>query len=163
VASGKPFAIKGPAAANFFLGSVSAAELVKMARTAPVYMALLSREGVLPQYRHEALESLARLNKTGVLTELFAAIQRIVRCSGAADADCLALQDMQPRSTACIPAELQPVQPGLEKLAAAARLPLTREVAYVALITADGSLEPTWARAVKASDTLRDLVEAVPL
>src|SRR5262249_31058762 len=43
VASGKPFAIKGPAAANFVLGSVSAAELVKMARTAPVYMALLSR------------------------------------------------------------------------------------------------------------------------
>ncbi|MCC6418225.1 MAG: HEAT repeat domain-containing protein [Gemmataceae bacterium] len=158
--SGKPFAITTPAAATFVLGSVGTAELVKMTRTAPVYMALLSREGVLPKYRHEALEGLAKLNRTDVLTELFAAIERI---DTSADTSPHVLHDLAHLLTERKADELKALRPRLEKLAAGGRLPLTRQVGYVALITADGSLDRTWAKAAQSLDALRDVVEAVPI
>src|SRR5262249_57616026 len=147
VTSGKPFAVNNPAAANYILASVGTADLVKMARTAPVYMALLSRDGVLPQHRHEALAGLAKLNKTDVLTELFAAIERIDRSE---DTPPHVLHDLAHLLTERKADELKAVRPRLEKLATAGRLPLTRQVGYVPLVTADGPLDPTWAKAAKS-------------
>ncbi|HYT87857.1 MAG TPA: HEAT repeat domain-containing protein, partial [Gemmataceae bacterium] len=160
VTSGQPFAIKSPAAANFVLGTVSTAELVKMTRTAPVYMALLSRDGVLQKDRHEALMGLAKLNKTDLLTELFAAIERVDQGTGQSEH---VLHDLAHLLTERKPAELKAVQPRLEKLAANARLPLTRQLAYVGLITADGSLDRTWQEALKSANRLRDMLDAVPI
>src|SRR5262249_21342799 len=44
-----------------------------------------------------------------------------------------------------------------------ARMALTRQIAYVALMTADGAVEQTWTAAEKNLHTLRDIVEAVPI
>jgi putative heme-binding domain-containing protein len=161
VAAGKPFAVENPAGAEYVLASVTPPELVKMARSAPVYRALLTREGVLPHYRHEALQGLAKLNKTDVLTELFAAIERLDRSEEAHAAHCL--HDLAHLLTERKASELAPARPRLEKLAGAGRLPLTRQLAYAALVTADGSVEKTWGKAANSVNSLRDLVEAVAI
>src|SRR5581483_11180102 len=48
LAAGKPFAVNNPAGANYVLGSVSTAELIKLPRTSAVLQAMLTRDGVLP-------------------------------------------------------------------------------------------------------------------
>jgi putative heme-binding domain-containing protein len=159
--SGRTFAINNPAGVQYMLNGVTPAELVKVARSAPVYKALLTREGVLPQYRHEALEGLAKLNKTDVLTELFAAIERLDRSPDAHAAHCL--HDFAHLLTERKAAELAEARSRLEKLTTAGRLPLTRQLAYAALVTADGSVERTWEKAARSVNTLRDLVEAVAI
>ncbi len=161
IAEGKPFAIGSPAAANFVLASVTTAELVKMPRNGPVYMALLSRGGVLPQYRHEALEGLAKIHKTDLLTELFAAIERVDRSEDGHSAH--VLHDLAHLLTERKAEELKAVRSRLEKLAETARMPLTRQLAYATLVTADGSLDRTWQGALKSIDRLRDVVEAVSI
>src|SRR4029077_2543357 len=45
IMQGEPIAANNPAGAEYLLAKVSSAELVKMARSAPVYHALLSRDG----------------------------------------------------------------------------------------------------------------------
>src|SRR5262249_33258439 len=161
LSSGKAFASNNPAGANYLLGKVATADLVKMARSAPVFLALLARENVPPQFRQEALEGLAKINKSDLLTELFAAIERIDRSeNGHGDH---VLHDLAYLLTARKAAELSAIRPRLEKLAAGARLPLTRQVAYVAMITADGSLDRTWDAAAKSIRTLRDVLDAVPI
>ena len=51
-------------------------ELVKLPRTEMVYVALLSRDQIVHDYRHEALMGLADLHGSDMLTELVAAIER---------------------------------------------------------------------------------------
>jgi putative heme-binding domain-containing protein len=161
VAAGKPFAVDNPAGMEYVLAAVTPPELVKMARSGPVYRALLTREGVLPHYRHEALKGLAKLNRTDVLTELFAAIERLDRSEEAHAAHCL--HDLAHLLTEHKASELASTRSRLEKLAGTGRLPLTRQLAYAALVTADGSVEKTWEKAARAVDSLRDLVEAVAI
>jgi putative heme-binding domain-containing protein len=158
--SGKPFNLKGAGAA-FLLGSVTPAELSKMPRSTPVYLALLSRDGVLPQFREEALSGLASINKSDYVSELFTAIERIDK-GGAGHSDHV-LHDLGHLLTARDAKELAKFRPRLEKIAVAARMPLTRQVAYVALMTADNSVDRVWADASKNLFTFRDLVEAVPI
>lgn len=47
------------------------------AKYAPVYTAILTRAGMSPQYREEALAGLVELNKTDAATELLAALETI--------------------------------------------------------------------------------------
>lgn len=161
LAAGKPFAVGNPAGANYLLGTVSAAELIKMPRTGPVYFALLARDGILSQYRQEALEGLAKIHKTDYLSELFNAIERVDK-GGHGHSD-MVLHDLAHLLTGRAPKELAPLKPRLENLARAGRMPLTRQVAYVALVAADGRFEPTWTQASQALTSLRDLVDAVPI
>jgi putative heme-binding domain-containing protein len=153
--------VKGAAAANFFLGSVNAQELTKLPRTPPVLMALLAREGVLPQTRIEALESLAKTNKTDLLTELLAAIERSERKdhreSGHAIHDLGHLLTTQPS------AALAAIRPKLERIALGGQTPLSRQIGYVALMSADRDIGPTWKAAVGSAPSLIDVVEAIPL
>ncbi|MCI0376454.1 MAG: GDSL-type esterase/lipase family protein [Gemmataceae bacterium] len=161
LAAGKPFAAGNPAGANYILGTVTTAELVKMPRTEPVLLALLSRDGVASHYRTEALEGLAMLHKSDVLTELLGAVERIDK-GGVGHSDHV-LNDFAYLLSGRKPAELTKVRPQLEKLAAAGRLPLTRQVAYVALASAEAKLEPIWNKAANSLGSLRDLVDAVPI
>jgi putative heme-binding domain-containing protein len=160
IAKGKPFATNNPAGVAYLLGNITTAELIKMPRSAPVFVAMLTLDNVPPQFRQEALEGLARINKNGVLTELFAAIERIDK--GPAHSDHV-LHDLVQFFSGRDTKEFAKIRLRLEKLAAGARMPLTRQVAYVAMVTADGTLDKTWTEAAKNVLTLRDVVEAVPL
>jgi putative heme-binding domain-containing protein len=162
VAAGRPFAADNPAGAEYVLGNVSTAELVKMARSGPVYRALLSREGVLPEQRREALAGLAKLHKSDELTELFAAIERLDTHEGQQHGAHV-LTDLAQLLTERKADDLARARPRLEQLATKARQPVTRQVAYVMLMTADHSADQTWKLGSRSADTLRDLVEAVPL
>lgn len=161
VASGRPFAAGNPAGADFILERLTTAELAKMPRTAGVSLALLSREGVLPEDRREALAGLAKAHGTDELAELFAAIGRIDAGDGPHAAHIL--NDLAQLLTARPAAELAGARPRLVELAEKARKPVTRQVADVTLIAVDGSIDRTFAAASKSFATLTQWVEALPL
>lgn len=166
VAAGKPFAADNPAGAAYILGSVKTEDLAKMPKTAPVLIALLTRDGVLPSLRQDALESLAKLNKTEPMEQLLTMIGEIDSGHGAhaaVDHSGHALHDLGLLLSQRKEAELKKVRPRLEKLALSAKQSTTRQTALVALMTADQSLEPAWAASSKAIDPLKDFLEAVPL
>jgi putative heme-binding domain-containing protein len=154
-------AIKGPAAANFFLGSVNPQELTKLPRTTPVLLALLSREGILPQTRIEALEGLAKANKTDVLTEILAAIERNERKDHGEQSH--AIHDLGHLLTTQPAAALARIRPQLERIALGGRTPIARQIGYVALMSADRDIGPTWMAALGSAASLTDVVEAIPL
>ncbi len=161
VQTGQPFAVKNAAGQSYLLAQLSTQELMKIARTVPVFHALLARDGVLPQVRVEAIDGLARANKTDFLAELFAAIQRIDK-GGHGQSDAV-IHDLGHLLTGRPTAELTRLRPEIEKLAHGARMSMTRQVAYVALITADQSLERVWAEASKNLTTFTDVVEAIAI
>lgn len=161
IAAGQSLAGDNPAGAEYLLSKVSTAELVKMSRSAPVYHALLSRDGVLPDTRKEALAGLAKINKTDDLKELFAAIQRVD--AGENQHAAHVLTDLASLLATRPAGELAVIRPQLEKLAAEARQPVTRQVAFVTLATAEGSLDRLWQHASKSIGLLTSLIDAIPL
>ncbi len=161
IAAGEPLTANNPAGAEYLLAKVTTAELVKLPRTASVYQALLSRDGVLPDARKEALEGLAKINKTDVLSELFAAIRRIDAGENLHAAH--VLSDLASLLATRPAQELSVIRPLLSKLAAEAHQPVTRQVAFVTLATADGSIDRQWASASKSIKLLTSLVDAIPL
>src|SRR5262249_36220518 len=58
---------------------------------------------------------------------------------------------------------LKTLRPELVKLTTSARQPIIRQVAYVAVIAADGDADKAWALGNKSAAALQDLVEAVPM
>jgi putative heme-binding domain-containing protein len=161
IMQGKPLAANNPAGAEYLLSKVSTAELVKMSRSEPVYHALLSRDGVLPDQRKEALEALAKLNKTSVPAELFAAITRLDASDNPHAAH--VLTDLAGLLAVRPAAELATVRAQLDKLAVSGNQPITRQIAFVTLATAEGSIERLWNDASKSPRGLISLIEAVPL
>ncbi|MCI0683609.1 MAG: GDSL-type esterase/lipase family protein [Gemmataceae bacterium] len=161
IAKGQPFATNNPAGSAYVLGSVSNTELTQMPRSAPVYVALLSRDNILPQFREEALHGLAKINKTDFLTELFATMERIDR--GGHGQSEMVLHDLGHLLSTRPAGELATQRPRIEKLAAAAKMAMTRQVAYVALITADKSIDRTWSAASQNLNTLVDVVDSISI
>lgn len=170
IESGKSLAADNPAGVNYLLGNVSTAELVKLPRTAMVYQALLTRPQVLPKYREEAAMALAKRNKTDMMTELLAAMDRIDK-SNMPEAQSV-LFDLAHMITmgghadhdhGHHPVDFAKYRGRVEQLATTAKRPITRRVAYVTLITADKSIDAVWKRASVGVETLRDLVDSVAL
>jgi len=161
ILAGQPIAANNPAGAEYLLSKVSTAELVKMSRSAPVYHALLARDGVLPDQRKEALEALAKLNQTNVPTELFAAITRLDASDNPHAAH--VLTDLASLLAVRPAGELASVRPQLEKLAVSGKQSITRQIAFVTLATAEGSIERLWNEAAKSPRGLLSLIEAIPL
>ncbi|HLJ11872.1 MAG TPA: PVC-type heme-binding CxxCH protein [Planctomycetaceae bacterium] len=159
--AGRPLAERNPAGFEHLLARLSTADLVKLSRSGPVYQALLSRDGVLPDIRKEALEGLAKTNRTDFLTELFAAIQRIDASENLHAAH--VLSDLASLMAARPAAELATIRPMLEKLSGQARQAVTRQVALVTMATADGGIDRLWKSSATSVRRLVDLVDAVPL
>src|SRR5262249_38835758 len=135
IAEGKTIAFTTLAGARFFVRNVATEDLLKMKRTEDVYWELLVRKGVRDEFRREALAGLARRTGKNELSILLDAIRK---------------QDEQPRVeeesvvfdlvrllTTRPTSELTGFRRDLVKLATAARLPVTRQLGYVALITTD--------------------------
>lgn len=174
IAAGTPIAADNPAGIDYLLGSVSTNELVRLPRTALVYQAMLSRPQVPPQFREEALAGLATLNGTSPRAELLAALERLDQGDPGRAGEVLPelahLLFEGHHDPADAPDEHAQHQddPGesraaLSQLATSARLPFTRQVATVALMSTDGSLEPTWTQLATSPARLRDLLDAVSL
>lgn len=165
--SGKPFKV-GPVGAAYLLTSVTTAELMQMARTEPIYQALLIRDGVPIKVREEALEGLARLHKSDSLTELFAAIDRLDSAGehspvSMGGAGMHVLHEYVSLLSHRSPRDLGEKRATLQKLAWRGRNALTRQFAYATLAGVDEGFDRLWEEASKSPAALRDLVEAVPM
>jgi putative heme-binding domain-containing protein len=160
LAAGKSLAANDPAGINYLFRNINTAELVKMPHSEAVDNALLSRAGVLSDFREEALKGLAKLHKTDEVTELLAAVERSDRTESAESMTVLNdLGHLLLHHAAC---DLEEQRPELEKLASDGRQPYTRQVALAGMIVSDNKVDKTWAAASKSESHLRDLIDAVP-
>jgi len=154
------FLPKSPAAAAYVLGRLSNKELCAAPRSEFVYAALLQRKGLERKYRVEALDGLAKVRNTDALTEL---IGGMVALDQKGEDSEPVLRDLAVILLQSKPADLTAKRNDLEKLATEAQLPLTRQMAYAALIAADGSVDKVWPQVESDPAMLSDLLLSIPL
>lgn len=154
------FLPKSPAAAAYVLGRLSNKELVEAPRSEFVYVALLKRKGLERKYRLEALEGLAKVRNTDPLTELLAGVRELDQKGEESEP---VLRDLTVILLQNEPADLTARRSDLEKLAGEAQLPLARQMAYAALITADGSADKIWPQVEPDAAKLSDVLLSIPL
>jgi len=147
-------------AATYVLGRLSNAELIAAPRGEFVYEALVQRKGISGKYRLEALDGLSRLHKTSPVVELLAVMPQLDR-KGEPAAE--TLRELTPLVLQNTPRDLASQRPVLIRLATDSQLPLTRQIAYAACLTGDGSPEPLWSELATKPAQLVDLLYAVPL
>ena len=152
------FLPKSATAAAYVLGRWSNQELIEAPRSEFVYVALLQRKGLERKYRVEALEGLAKVRNTDTLGELLAAFVELDKKGESSEAILreLALLLLQTKV-----AELKARRPALGKLAAESQLPLTRRIAFAALVAADGSVEQVWNSAQSNPGQLANLIRSI--
>ncbi len=151
---------KNPVAARYLLRRYSNAELVRIERSEPVYEALLDRQGIDPVYRQEALRELARLRGASELAELLAAVARVEKGS---DQDAGALLDLAAMASGFPAQELANQRAVFEKLAVEGKRPTSRQIGYLGLALADGSLTNAWRLASAVPERIPDWLAALPL
>jgi putative heme-binding domain-containing protein len=161
IADGIDLPLTSPAAARYFFKNVSTDDLLKMKRSQAVDLELLFRRGIRDELRHDALAALSKAEGKSELSVLLAAIRGQDELQGSQD-DTVVF-DLVRLLTNRDASELAGVRDELEKMATTAKLPVTRQLAFVALVAADGSSDKAWELAVKSLQSLRDLVTAMPL
>ncbi|MDR3635276.1 MAG: GDSL-type esterase/lipase family protein [Isosphaeraceae bacterium] len=161
LASGRSIEFTSPAGARFFLKGVSTDQLLKMKRNPSVDLELLFRSGVRDEARAEALVDLAGREKKDALRVLIDAINTQDGQKG--DTNESVVFDLVRLLTGRPAAELAKVRADLEKMATSARLPVTRQLGFVALIAADDSVEKAWQLGTRTTRALVDLLNAMPL
>jgi glucose/arabinose dehydrogenase/azurin len=160
--TGGTFATDNAAGLTFVLDRLPPADLARVKRSTPVYRALLSRSGVAPAARREALDALAAENGTTLLREIIAAVDRMdgLPASASASAD---LMQVLGTLTA---AQLAPERSAVERLARDARNDSIREGAFIALMQIDGNAGPAWQLAESSPrrriDLLRGATKLAP-
>lgn len=159
IASGKPIHFTTAAGSRYFVRNVSTDDLLKMKRSQGVYMELLFRPGVRDEFRREAMTGLAASEKRSELKVLIDAIREHDGEVNTQDAVAFDLVRLLTERAS----QLSEIRADLESLAIRAKTPITRQLAYAALIAADGSPDRAWTMAAKSVSTLKDLVNAMPL
>lgn len=166
---------KSPVAAAYVLGRLSNKELSEVPRSEFVYVALLQRKGLERKYRVEAIEGLAKIRVTDPLAELLGGIAALDKKGEATEGDEASevarkreasefvLRDLLPVLLQSTPESLTAKRDALEKLAAASKLAMTRQMAFAAILTADGSPDLAWKAVEKNPQQLADLLLAIPL
>ena len=154
--SGAPFAEDNPAGLAFVLERLEPGELASVKRSDPVYEALVSRPGIDPALRRDALDVLAKRTGVSMGTALLAVVGHVAATpgAGAATADLMRLLADMPA------ADLAAQRPALENLARTGALDTVRQGALLALLRLDGSADAVW-RLTGVSARLRvDLLRA---
>ena len=141
--TGGTFATGNAAGLAFLLDRISPEDLAQVKRSTPVFHALLSRSGVAPAARREALQALAAQHGTSVAHEIVSAVERT---DGAPGSGTVSAELMQLLAAVDAPA-LAAERAGIERLAREARTDSVREGAFVALLQADGAADRAWALA----------------
>ena len=159
--SGEIFAADNPAGIDYILGSIPTADLSKLPKSAPVYMALLTRPGIREQQRSEALTGLAAAKNSNELAELTGAIE-YVDANDIAGADQV-IFDLVLMLSRREPSELVGARARFETWTRTAKRPITRRIGYVALVAADQSVDQAWALAERTTRSLRDFLDAVQI
>ncbi|MCA9103412.1 MAG: HEAT repeat domain-containing protein, partial [Planctomycetales bacterium] len=155
------FAADAPTGLARLLEQVPTPELVKLPGRPAVYEALLSRPLVLHETRHEAVHHLAMTNGTSMMTELLAAVDRLDRSES--DSAEQVVGDLAHMITAQPEEEFSRYRDQIEALARNGKAPITRQIAYVMLITADGGVDAAWKLASRSTGGVSDFLAAVPL
>ncbi len=155
--SGGSFSAGNPAGLAFVLDRLEPGELAAVKRSGPVYEALLSRPGIAPAVRREALAALAATRGTTVVRELLAAVDRRSAApgGGAASGDLLRLLADLPA------AELAAERPALERIARDGLVDSARQGALVALLRVDGSADAVWKLTGGSARLRTDLLRGV--
>ena len=161
VAEGRSIQFTSAAGARFFLKGVTTDQLLKMNRSQPIDLELLFRNGIRDEVRRESLADLAKREKKDELHVLLEAINNQDGQKGETDAS--VVFDLVRLLTSLPATELAKARADLEKMAASARLPVTRQLGYVALIAADGSVDKAWQMGTRDTKALVDLLNAMPL
>jgi putative heme-binding domain-containing protein len=154
------FLPQNPTAAAYVLGRLSNQELTEAPRSEFVYVALLQRSGLERKYRLEGLEGLAKLRHTDPLTELLAVLMELDKKGEDSAGSVLDLSQILLQSP---PETLALKRSILQKLAMESQLPLTRQVGFAALATAENSAEQVWKQAASTQAQLVDLMLGIPL
>ena len=159
--NGQEVAVVTDIGRRFFLKQSSVEDLLKKPRTPDVSRELLTRDGVTEQVRLEALAALAQSEQQTEANLLLATIVRLnsqeTPPSASVTTDLVRLLASRPA------AELVTARKDVERLALNAPQPVTRQVAFAALIDIDNNVEPAWNAARESGRALRDLLLAVPL
>ncbi len=143
-----------PAATSYALEKASTDLLLKLDRTDAVYRAILSRGGVAPQYRLEALRALAsQQGNRSVVEELLSWITKAENENLAGLND---LAQMLPKQS---PADLAKVSAELAKLAATTQTPLVRRAVYQSWILGGGA-DAAWEQASQSPTLMADLLRS---
>lgn len=159
LSSGTPIAVTSDAGARFLMKNVGTEELLKMKRNRGVFLELLFRPGLTDAYRQEAVTGLAGLENKAELQVILGAIENLDEKEQGASI----VFDLVRLLTGRRPAELAASRSVFVDMATKAKLPLVRQIGFVALITADGDVQPAWEVALGSKSRLLDLVTAMPL
>jgi putative heme-binding domain-containing protein len=160
VADGQRVAVTSEAGARFFLRNMTLDQLLKLDRSRAVYLELLFRPGVRDEVRREALRGLAKQENKSELRVLLDAIKSVDEKRENRDES--VVFDLVRQLTGRGAEELAEVRGDLERLATSAKQPAIRQIGYVMLIAADGSVDKAWELGARSVPTLTDLVNAVP-
>ena len=126
----------------------------------PVYEAMLSRPGLRPQYRQEAVDGLASLHGTEPVAEVIAGIRRMDKQAGDDKSVLHELATMLQR----FPREqLRAHRADLEAMIATGERPLTRRIVYASWVHAEGDVDTVWQAAGRQPTGYVDLIDALPL
>jgi putative heme-binding domain-containing protein len=157
VAASQEVAFTTDAGYRFLYRNLKTDDLVKRERNRGVYLEMLFRPGIRDEYRREALTELAKLEKKPETEMLLDALEKQ---SGQQES---VLFDLVRLLTDRPPQELAAIRGRLEKMATTSKLPTLRQLAFLALIGADGNADKAWELASKSVSSLRDLLAAVPV
>lgn len=161
VAEKRPIALKSDAGLRFLVRNTSTEELLKMERTRAVCLELLFRPGVRDEVRREALAGLAKFDNANPL-EVLAKTILTQDAAESAQTESV-IFDLIRILTSASRGDLQQIAPQIEQMAKSGKLPITRQLGFVAKIAADGSIEPAWELASQSAKSLRDLLAAMPI
>lgn len=151
LADGKPLWV------DFLMKNVNTLELLKLPRTPVVYQAMLTRADVPEISRLEALDGLAKQNKTAVAAEVVRVLGIITDGASQVPADLGRILARQPA------ADLKAQREKLVALAGDGMSAAHRQAARAAIMIADGTVQGAWQEAQKSAAALRDFLGAVPM
>ncbi|HEX5102516.1 MAG TPA: HEAT repeat domain-containing protein, partial [Pirellulaceae bacterium] len=153
--------VTSPAGVRFFLGKMSLEQLLALDRSQPVYLELLYRPGVRDELRLEAIRGIAADDKKPELAVLLDAIRAIDNQQQTGEQS--VVFDLMRILAGRGAGDLAAARGELEKLALTARQAAIRQIAYVAMVSVDGSADVAWALANQSPGSLRDFLTAAPL
>ncbi len=156
---GRKIAVTSDAGMRYLLQNVSTEQLLQMPRDRAVYREMIYRSGLRDELRQEAVAGLAKLENKSQLRVVLDAIQGLDGKSQDLSVVYALVRLLADQS----PSELSGVRKELEVMATDAKLPVLRQIGYVALISADGGADKAWTLATQSAARLADFVNAVPL
>ncbi|MGD9647317.1 MAG: PVC-type heme-binding CxxCH protein [Pirellulales bacterium] len=161
IAARRPIRFTTPAGARYFLKNVNNDDLAKLDPSPQVWREILSRPGMRDEARRRALDSLASDRQVAPAIVLLEIISELDGDRSSADSS--VLFDLVRLLTDLPADELVAVRDSLDKLAREGKLPVTRQLALVALVAADRGADRVWEEVSTRGEGLVDFLAAVPL